>query len=159
MEIKEIIVPENWECIIKNGIATFREKKQEPPRSWEEFCKRCPKQSGESYISSISGIEIYHGSVERDKNTDKNICVSEEEAKAFLALMQLRQLRKAWVGDWKQTKGNACAGIVYSVYENKFTVSFGGFWSNIILSFPTKEMAEEFLNCFRDLCEIAKILL
>lgn len=27
------------------------------------------------------------------------------------------------------------------------------------LSFPTKEMAAEFLNCFRDLCETAKILL
>lgn len=32
--------------------------------------------------------------------TDKNICISSKEAEAFLALMQLRQLRRAWIGDW-----------------------------------------------------------
>lgn len=30
---------------------------------------------------------------------------------------------------------------------------------NYVLSFPTEKMAKDFLNCFRDLCETAKILL
>ena len=30
---------------------------------------------------------------------------------------------------------------------------------NNVLSFPTKEMAEDFLGCFKDLCKTAKILL
>ena len=30
---------------------------------------------------------------------------------------------------------------------------------DMTLSFPTREMAEDFLSCFKDLCEKAKILL
>ena len=32
MEIKQMIIPEGWECTVKNGVATFREKRQAPPR-------------------------------------------------------------------------------------------------------------------------------
>lgn len=73
--------------------------------------------------------------------------------------MQLRQLRKAWIGDWKQFKGMLVAGIFYSISEGKIVISYDRFWINTTLSFPTKEMAEDFLNCFRDLCETAKPLL
>lgn len=158
MEVK-IQIPDNCELIKDEDTYVVREKKQEPPKSWEEFCERCPKQEGEAYIDSVSNIGIYNGSVQRDKKTDKNICVSKEEAEAFLALMQLRQLRKAWVGDWEQSKENYCAGIFCSVSEDKATVSCAKFWTNVTLSFPTKEMAVDFLNCFRDLCETAKPLL
>lgn len=99
-EVK-IQIPNNCELIKNGDTYIVKKKKQEPPRSWKEFCKRYPKQMGETYISSVSNIESYHGSVQRDKNADKNICVSEEEAEAFLALMQLRQLRKAWVRNWE----------------------------------------------------------
>lgn len=154
-EVK-IQIPDNCELIKNGDTYIVKKKKQEPPRSWEEFCERCPKQMGETYIDSVSNIGIYTGSVQRDKKTDKNICVSKEEAKAFLALMQLRQLRKAWVGDWEQDYENFCAVI----FNNNNNVIIGEFlYPNGVLSFPTKEMAEDFLNCFGDLCEIAKILL
>lgn len=50
MEIKQMIIPEGWECTVKNGVATFREKRQAPPRSWKEFCERYPKSRGEAYF-------------------------------------------------------------------------------------------------------------
>lgn len=87
-------------------------------------------------------------------------CVSKEEAEAFRALMQLRQLRKAWVGDWEQPSSKTyIAVIAYNINYKEVVVDTGNYWSNMTLSFPTKEMAKDFFNCFRDLCETAKILL
>lgn len=51
------------------------------------------------------------------------------------------------------------AAIAYDINKTEVIVEVGNYWSNMTLSFPTKEMAEDFLNCFRDLCETAKILL
>ena len=159
MEIKSIVVPDGWECIVKNGVATFQEKKQNiqnPPRSWEEFCTNYPVTLYEYFICGDSSIEpVFNPNDQRDSECDKNICASKEEAEAFLALMQLRQLRKAWVGDWEITDQPYYC-IIPS--KTKITVLAG---SSLLrsLSFPTKEMAEDFLNCFRDLCEAAKILL
>lgn len=51
--------------------------------------------------------------------------------------------------------GSYCADIVCGCLERKA----GNYWSNMTLSFPTKEMAEDFLNCFRGLCDEAKTLL
>ena len=155
-EVK-IQIPDNCE-LIKDGNTYFvKEKKQTPPRSWEEFCEKYPVKKNEYCIKEPG----YTLGAEANFETRKcaTWCTSEEEAKAFLALMQLRQLRKAWIGDWKQSEENSCAGIFYSVYHDKVIVSYDKFWTNITLSFPTTRMANDFLNCFRDLCETAKILL
>ena len=161
MEIKSIVVPDGWECIVKNGIATFQEKKentQNPPRTWEEFCENFPIQHGEAYIDYYNNgsdpiIEISNSL--GGKRNNRFWLISREEAEAFIALMQLRQLRKAWVGDWEIT-GQPYYCIIPS--KTKITVLAG---SSLLrsLSFPTKEMAEDFLNCFKDLCETAKNLL
>lgn len=159
-EVK-IQIPNNCELIKDGDTYIVKEKKQTPPRSWEEFCERYPITTHETiinYLSDIIPASFSVGRVRRVKE-DRNWTVSKEEAEAFLALIQLRQLRKAWVGDWEQYKGTLIAGIFYSVPENKITVSYDRFWSNITLSFPTKKMAEDFLSCFRDLCETAKPLL
>lgn len=162
MKEVKIQIPDNCE-LVKNGDSyVVREKKQNPPRSWEEFCERYPITEKEVYINSHSVIlpagTFAH--TNRDITVGKNWCVSKDEAEAFLALMQLRQLRKAWVGDWEQTDSNTyIAAIVYNVNIRKVVVKTGNYWSNITLSFPTPEMAEDFLGCFRDLCETAKNLL
>lgn len=159
MEEITITIPDNCELIKDGNTYIVKEKKQEPPRSWKEFCKNYPLKPGEAYINHNSEINVAKYRCSRNALGHKNWCTSKEEAEAFLALMQLRQLRKAWVGDWEQSKVNSCAGIFYSVSDNKVTTSYDKFWTNITLSFPTKEMAEEFLECFKDLCETAKILL
>ena len=155
MEVK-IQIPDNCE-LIKDGDTYIVKEKNDKPRSWEEFCERYPVKKGESFIATINNIHTanYNG---KDRYL-KNWCVSKEEAEAFLALMQLRQLRKAWVDDWKQPKHETIAAITYSIDEGKIVVTHGTFLSNKILSFPTQLMAYDFLGCFKDLCETAKILL
>lgn len=154
-----MIIPENWECIIEDGIATFREKKQGLPRSWEEFCKKYPVKRGESYILS-STDSIFTTPEDFNVRTGKCWCTSKEEAEAFGALMQLRQLRKAWVGDWEPTSETKLfAWIETSHIHHKTYINYGTQACGRVLSFPTFKMAEDFLNCFRDLCETAKILL
>lgn len=161
MEIKSIVVPDGWECIVKNGVATFQEKKeniQNPPRSWEEFCERYPKQLGEVKIDSACNMYEIEKNTLRRPYSDRNICTSKEEAEAFLALMQLRQLRKAWVGDWDFVASPllSCHTIVYTKNSGLRVRKTS---SNHPMSFPTTNMAEDFFNCFKELLEKAKIFL
>ena len=158
-EVK-IQIPDNCELIKDGDTYIVKEKKQTPPRSWEEFCEKYPRTVSEYFIRDNSNIrQICETIYPRNAEYDKNICTSKEEAEAFLALMQLRQLRKAWVGDWEQSKEKFCAAILCTAFLDKVVVHYAEFWTNVVLSFPTKEMADDFLNCFRDLCETAKILL
>ena len=156
-----ITIPENCELIKDGDTYIVREKKQLFPRSWEEFCKRYPISKEEYFISAASELTTPRDTVrwqdtKREIRYDKNLCVSKEEAEAFLALMQLRQLRKAWIGDWKPS-GHVYYVILYDIKDGLMI----GFYEklNKSLSFPTREMAYDFLECFRDLCETAKILL
>lgn len=162
MEIKTVVVPDGWDCIVKNGIATFQEKKENTqnfPRSWEEFSKCNPVKVGEAFINYHS--EDCDPITEADycvgkERKHKNWCTSRGEAEAFLALMQLRQLRKAWVGDWEPEVMESH----YAIIPKRYSIDVG-YYDSVFrnLSFPTPEMVEDFLNCFRDLCEAAKILL
>ena len=159
MKEVKIQIPGNCELVKDGDSYVVREKKQNPPRSWEEFCERYSIKDTEVYIASDSSIvpsTLIDAKVRH--NIDKNWCVSKQEARAFLALMQLRQLRKAWVGDWEHTKYN---GDDYAYIVNiKNKLGVGHLVStNSILTFPTEEMAKDFLICFGDLCETAKILL
>lgn len=154
-EVK-IQIPDNCELIKDGDTYIVKEKKQQPPRSWEEFCKNYPVTTNEYFIWDNSNIDQVLDTINpRDVECDKNVCVSKEEAEAFLALMQLRQLRKAWVGDWEITDQP-----YYCITPSKTTIRVLDNY-NVLrsLSFPTEKMAEDFLNCFRNLCETAKILL
>ena len=153
-EIK-IQIPDNCELIKDGDTYIVKEKKQKPPRSWEEFCKRYPVKKTEYCIKEPG----YTLGAEANFETRKcaTWCTSEEEAKAFLALMQLRQLRKAWVGDWVPVKGSVYWGIYNHITIGADVTNFS-IW-NPALTFPTEKMADDFLSCFRDLCETAKILL
>lgn len=161
MEVK-IQIPDNCELIKDGDTYIVKEKKQGPPRSWEEFCEMYPIKAGETFIDCTEDCDpITEASYSIGKEREgKCWCTSREEAEAFLALMQLRQLRKAWVGDWEQpNSGKSIGAVIYSKYEEQVIVDCGNYWINRVLSFPTKEMADDFLSCFRDLCETAKILL
>ena len=152
-EIK-ITIPDSCELIKDGDTYIVKEKKQAPPRSWEDFCERYPFKKGEAYIDTIG--TIISADIDFAGRAYRNWCTSKEEAEAFLALMQLRQLRNAWVGDWEPS-GDGYYAIVYDIKDELIVGSHE--WLNKSLSFPTKEIAEDFLSCFRDLCETAKILL
>lgn len=158
MEVK-IQIPDNCELIKDGDTYIVKEKKQGPPRSWEEFCENFPVQNGESYIDYYNGSDpIVEVSKSLDgKRKNKFWLISREEGEAFLALMQLRQLRKAWVGDWKVEDATLFACIKHHPARGLYILPQGNIINN--MSFPTSEMAREFLNCFKELCETAKMLL
>lgn len=158
MEVK-IQIPDNCELIKDGDTYIVKEKKDNKPRTWDEFCEKYPVKSGESYITASTNRIFTTNENYSGKRLGKTWCTSEEEAEAFLALMQLRQLRKAWVGDWKQEKSGTAAVIVYNINEDKIIVDYGTTCMSRPLSFPTQLMAYDFLGCFRDLCKTAKILL
>lgn len=154
MEVK-IQIPDNCELIRDGSTYIVRERKNDKPRSWREFCENYLINEQERFIDENSGV-VCAGNTgcRRVPYRDKNMCTSEEEAEAFLALMQLRQLRKAWVGNnvmpylHNSIVNSKCDGIVVKITSFPHP-----------LTFPNKEIAVDFLSCFRDLCETAKILL
>lgn len=158
-----IEIPDNYELVKDGEKYIVKEKKQVPPRTWEEFCERNPIKEEECFMNTASDIIRVNMSDLRSRNhvADRNLFINEKEAEAFLALMQLRQLRKAWVGDWKQSEcvGGIVYDIIYDIIKGIIVVCTSHYWANAVLSFPTEEMAKDFLECFHDLCETAKILL
>ena len=134
------------------------EKQNELPKTWEEFCERHNIIRGESYIDISSSVSELDKN-KRDSIQDRNVCTSQQEAKAFLALMQLRQLRKAYVKNWEPDWEDEYKVKYVINYCRNELVILEWYETSCTLSFPTEKLAEQFLNNFKDLLEIAKPLL
>ena len=133
------------------ALQAFTEKeltKLDLPKTWEEFCENYPVQTKECWLSGRGMIEQPACSGSRRY---KNWIPSRKSAEAHLAMIQLEQLRDCWRQGWKPTRGES-----YYVIKLGFKgLDIYRFCTVEFLSFPTKEMAEEFLKCFRDLIEKA----
>lgn len=138
------------------------------PKSWEEYLRSGNHPNKLWFINpaykSTGGIGSTGGDI-KDFNLNKSGCCmsaylpSRELTEAFLAMMQLMSLRQAWIDDWEpdwSNFDNSKWGIIN--HANKLTISLFGN-SSRPLSFPTEEMATDFMNCFKDLLEIAKPLI
>ena len=152
----EIEVPEGKKAVWKNNYILFEDI--ELPKTWEEFCEgHFVDLNGEFYIDDESSVKSNKdGYYIRAENYDKNLLTSKESAEAHLALMQLHQLRdcyrQGWEPNWLDDENKYC--IVYdSVYnypiiiDNKYTRAF--------LSFQSREIAQLFLDNFRNLIKEA----
>lgn len=129
------------------------EIKQEPklPKTWEE-------------LEDIEGYFVKSSSVVSNFSTcdavlrNKNIFATKEQAEASIALAQLSQLLKVYRGDWnpnwKDDNYKYAIKFTQDVLEISSLVC-----SNAFITLPTKELAQEFLDNFRDLIEKAKPLL
>lgn len=155
----KINIPEGY--VIDKEKSTFEEivfkKKDDKPRSWEEFCN-ARRDGNNNFIKAFC---IDGSSVNETKDGGyrcKTLFYSRKEAEAFLALMQLRQLRKAWVGDWEPDWTSTSSKGIITCYRNETIVTLLSCYSGV-MSFPTDDMAHEFFECFKDLLEQAKILL
>ena len=73
------------------------------------------------------------------------------------AFVKLEHLRDCWLDGWKP-KWDVSQKWCIRLYKNELHV---GLCTDIsrFLTFPTREMAEEFLKCFRNLIELAKDLI
>ena len=144
----KINIPEGYE--IDKEKSTFEEivfkKVEDPfsklPKTWEEYCKR------------TKGYTSYYGDP-IDDNTHEtkfdgfyNEFFTKERVKQYVALGKLLQLRDYWVDGWEKDSDN-----IYVIYKNVIMAAMPN--SDFPLTFPTREMAEEFKNCFEDLIKKA----
>ena len=125
-------------------------KEPELPTEWEDLIGKHG-----FYVDNRSEIDSDY----IDGKYDKNIFPTAKEAEACLALSQLCMLRDAYNGeslkDWLINQGADyhCVEVKkdhgQSIINQKVT----------LLSFKTKELAEKFIDNFKDLIEQAKPLL
>ena len=137
--------------------------KVELPKTWEEFCSQFNMQYGEYYIYIDSSIKENSDDY-RNSIYDKNMLPSKKAAEQHLALMQLHQLRdcyrQGWEPNWLDDGNKYC--IIYdSVYCNtNYNHSIAVHThTNEFLTFQSREIAQEFLNNFKDLIEQADDLI
>jgi len=139
---------------------TEEELKVYRPKSWEEYCRKCGDENFEHYfISSNFKIDEIYWIVMLNSEKWRGVLPTKELAEAFLAYMQLIALRKAWIGEWKpnwDNDGQSKFCIAYE-YNNIRIWKYGH--TERSLSFPTQEMAEEFVHCFQDLLKEARQLI
>ena len=160
----KITIPEgqeiDWQESAKQEKIVFK-KKDTKPRSWEEYCNNF---SGELfYFSNRNSIESVVTS-DGMSYTAKDYLPSKELAEAFLAMMQLMSLRQAWIGnwepDWNEPDWNDETRVKWNIIYLQNQVCLCDTQIKLrALSFPTKEMAEDFMNTFKDLLEVAKPLI
>lgn len=139
----KINIPEGYE--IDKEKSTFEEivfkKAEDPfsklPKTWEEYYKQTEGNVSYFFSSHDSIIKSWFEGSYNEFST-------KERVKQYVALGRLLQLRDYWVGDWKRNSNN-----IYVIYKN--VIMAAGNDSDFPLTFPTREMAEEFKNCFEDL--------
>ena len=149
METKEvkIEVPQGYE--IDKEKSTFEKiifkKIPENPKTWEDYCSLMKEKKVHNAYYDYVIINYFSNA--------HNQFATEERAKQFIALGKLLQLRDYWV---KNHKFKYAVGI--------FTWSEGGIVTHncdindCALTFPTQEMADKFITCFRDLIKQASPL-
>lgn len=121
-------------------------------KSWEEFLNKYQKKRGFYYDDITIRIEY------TANPTTTNEQLTEDEAIAIGAFSKLLKLRRDWIGDWNP---DICTA------EDKFCIIYSCDCIKIIrtsidshaFSFPTEEMASEFLKYFWDLFVQCKILI
>lgn len=125
------------------------------PTSWAEYCKQNPIKEGECYIDDVCCILDATTVLGKRRNVDIDANImSKDLCEAFLAYMKLIQLRNAWV---KDCDAEDCSIKIVAKDNAIFKDSYMQFMHG--LSFPTHKMADDFMDTFEDLLEVAKPLL
>ena len=147
----KINIPEGYE--IDKEKSTFEEivfkKVEDPfsklPKTWEEY-KSCSRDDTSYFfcipLKSIKA-SLFSG-VYNEFSTEKRV-------KQYVALGRLIQLRDYWVGDWKNDSNNF-VNVIYNLNGEIKNMGLSHKQSlNFPLTFPTIEMAQKFIECFKDL--------
>ena len=142
----KIEVPQGYEIDRKKS--TFEKivfkKINNTPKTWKEYCSLMKGKT--MYCTCCNNITVSGFSDAHDKFVNK------KRAEQFIALGKLMQLRDYWVRGYKEFK------YALLVTRNENILVYDWSWYHTyphILTFPTKEMAEEFKECFPDLLKKA----
>ena len=139
------------------ALSAFTEEeltKVELPKTWEEFCSQFKIQYREYYIYIDSSIKENSDDY-RNSIFDRNMLPSKKAAEQHLALMQLHQLRDCYRQGWKPNwldDGNKYCIIYNSVHDYSISINKN---TRVFLSFQSREIAQLFLDNFRNLIEEA----
>ena len=147
---------ENGSDDIKNLLLTTfaKEELESPkkPKDWED-------------LVTVSGYWVEEGSETicikaHCCNRIKNIFPKKEQAEASIALAQLLQLMQHpyWNGDWEPDWGDCKIKRAITFHHEKPQIG-GVIGTRNLLTFAMKAKAQEFLESYKDLIEIAKPLL
>ena len=151
----EIEVPDGKKAVWKDNKIVFEDIKPRLPKTWDEFCEQNLIKRGEYFLNSFSTSEQGTCETIRHKDSDRNILPNKQATEQHLVLMQLHQLRdcyrQGWVPNWKDFESNKYC-IIFIDY--KYVIVLHNTASSF-LSFQSREIAEEFLNNFKDLIEQA----
>ena len=137
------------------ALSAFTEEeltKVELPKTWEEFCNQF-KICRECYIETDCNVKET-GVGYRDPLYDRNMLPSRKAAEQHLALMQLHQLRDCYRQGWKPDLEKEEVKWCIDKRKNYLIITLSFSYSSF-LSFQSKEIAELFLDNFRDLIEEA----
>lgn len=152
----EIEVPDGYKAVYNIHTQEVEMVSATLPKTWEEFCENNPIKAGEYFINEYGEI-IYAAEKHRAANL-KNILPNKETAEAFLALMQLIQLRDCYRQDWKPDWDKPYKK--YCIYYEKDGVYFiDCIYHSRVLSFQSEVVRDMFLKNFRELIEQAKELI
>lgn len=170
-EIK-IKVPEGKRAVYDEATQTikFVDAERVRSKSWEEFCQNHPQVSYEYYLhqSAWSAVEPTTETRLNFRHTRhgeqaKALLETQKDAEGIIALIQLKRLHDEWLGDWKpiynehQTSVTLEKYVIY--YHREELIIDVAYHSQRFLTFPTREMATEFLSYFKDLIKTAKMFI
>ena len=140
----KIEVPQGYE--IDRQKSTFEKivfkKIPENPKTWEEYCSLMKGKT--VYYTNCNTITVSGFSDAHDKFVNK------KRAEQFIALGKLLQLRDYWVKGY-----DTFSYVVWSNIRGMVSVCHWCGVNPYPLTFPTKEMAEDFKDCFSDLIKQA----
>ncbi len=155
MKTLNIEIPEGYEIDQEKSTfekIVFKEIKKALPKTWEDL-----KALSGCYVGrDCDLVKVTDAVIDSD---NRNVFKTEEQAKAAIALAQLSQLRDDYRQGWIPDYTNHLQ-VKYSIWFEKNEQKISGFWfRGEFLSFPSREIAEEFLNNFLDLINQARPLL
>lgn len=156
----KINIPEGYE--IDKEKSTFEEivfkKVEDPfsklPKTWEKYCKQTKG------YTSYYGYSINGNTYETKFDGFYNEFFTKERVKQYVALGKLLQLRDYWVSNWKDDSNNFVqrnllknfVAVIYHFDGEIVNTSVSKKRSsNYSLTFPTREIAQKFIECFKDL--------
>ena len=155
METNNIInIPEGFEIDRRqsNERKIVLKKIDNRARSWEEYCEKM-KDKDSYYCDHNKVVSSQFGS-----NPVLSEFTDKEDVEALIAFSKLLKLRKDWIGEWEPNwNDNTYKYQIITHRQQLCTIS--DMYSSHPMTFPTPEMCNEFLDCFKDYLEQAKSLL
>ena len=164
MESVKVTPPEGYEIDPSSTASEiFFRKKDDRPRKWSDLGDALGYEIHPTHLGTGAfGAHYRYNINERRYNTGgtigKSLWPTKELAEAALALSELMQYRQRWIGDWEPDW--TIPKDKYSIIQYVGNLDKGEFvYLHKKLSFPSREMRDDFLNTFKDLLETAKPLL